>query len=72
MKLLEKWTKLKFKEIIFDSDYCSWDINTSTFNKRIDRKGKLIITVEDEEINIFDEYINKEINIQKKNIYFIC
>ena len=35
MKQLNYWTNLQFKEILFDSDYCSWSIDKSIFNKRI-------------------------------------
>ena len=62
MKQLEKWTKLKCKDILFDSEVDNWGIHTSQFNERIFEKSKLVFLIEAEEDgDKFGYYMNKKV-----------
>ena len=63
---IEEWTNLKFKSFVFDSNYCDWNILTSTFGDRIIGKEKLIFIVEHESSDYwFGCYIDKIITNYK-------
>ena len=61
MKQIEEWTKSLFKEILFDTDYCDWSSEKSSFNKRIEGKENIIIIIEDINNNVFGGYVHKTI-----------
>ena len=62
MKQLEEWTKLKFKEVIYNSSVGDWNIHTSTFDKRIFGKKNVVIEMEDESGITFGVFIKKKID----------
>ena len=62
IKMIEQWTQMGFHEIIFDSDVCSYSIGSSTFDKRIYGRGKLVFLIEDENNNIFGCFVNQPID----------
>ena len=39
----EDMLNMKFKEVIFDSEICDWSMTTSTFDKRLIGKDKLLL-----------------------------
>ena len=43
---IENFTELEFANVIFDSEYCEWNKNTSTFTKRIKDNENLLFIVE--------------------------
>ena len=43
---IEKWSKMKYQSVIFDSDICQWNINNSTFDKHIWNKENVGILIE--------------------------
>ena len=59
--LIEQWTEMKCDEVIFDSEFCNWKINTSTFDKHMFNKENIIFIIEDTEENIFGGYIKSKI-----------
>ena len=58
---IEKWTKMKCGEIIFDSDIDNWTTNT-LLNSRVMYKNNLIFIIEDEENQRFGGYVSKSID----------
>ena len=61
IKQLEDWTGLKCSEIVFDSRFDNWDINTSTFNKKLLEKNQLLFIVEDEDCELFGYYLENHL-----------
>ena len=59
---IEKWTKLKCGEIVFDSTKDNWEEYISTFHSKILNKNQLIFIVEDTEGNKFGGYIDAKID----------
>ena len=49
------------KELIFDSDICDWDVETSTFENHISNKEKLIFLIENKENERFGYYLHTKI-----------
>ena len=47
VKQIEKWTGLKCKEIIFDSNKDDWKMTTTVFNNKIFNKNHLLFLIED-------------------------
>ena len=64
---INKITKLKIKEIIFDSEIHYWERNTSEFDSKIFGKEKLLFLIEDTNNNLFGGFINSKID---KYIYY--
>ena len=62
LTLLEEWSETKFKEVIFDTEYCDWADGTSTFFERILNKERLLFLIEDINNCIFGGYINNIID----------
>ena len=60
-KQIEEWTKLKFGEILFDSDVDNWSEKSSVFNVRIIGKTRLTFLIEDEDGEIYGYYFNTQI-----------
>ena len=48
IKYIEEWTGLQCDSILFDSDICDWNQNSSTFDKHIWNKEKLVFLIETE------------------------
>ena len=46
---IEEEVKLKFKEIVFDSNCCDWNWKTSTFDKHLIGKEKMVFLIEIED-----------------------
>ena len=67
-KYLEKWTKLKCKEILFDSKCDDQDYQTSVLNKRIIGRKQLLFLIEDETKEKFGYYLNTEIQQDYQHI----
>ena len=61
MKQIEEWNGVTFEEIIFDSNYCDWSIETSTLEHHLLKKEKFVVIIEDEERNIFGGYVDRKI-----------
>ena len=60
---LEQWTKLKFKEIIFDSDKDNWNKETSILDSNLIGKEKIIFIIETNISNItLGGFVNTKIN----------
>ena len=59
---LEKWTKLKCSEIVFDSNVDDWSQNTSELNRKIKGKKQLIFLIEDEDGEKFGYYLNSQVD----------
>ena len=64
---IEEWTFTTFDKVIFDSDYCDWKINTSTFNKHIDGNDNCAFVIEDNDGNIFGAFISERIDLKRLN-----
>ena len=45
IQYIEQMTSLKFKEVIFDSDYCNWESGSTCFDERIFGKDKLMFLI---------------------------
>ena len=60
IKKLEKWTNTTFEKVIFDTKYCDWDVNTSTFNKHIEGYDTNVFIIEDMNDNIFGGFFFNE------------
>ena len=68
IKEIEQLTFSEFGEVLFDSDFCNWDQNSSTFDSHIFGKEKVVFVIEDEDGNVFGCYINSMINQRIDNI----
>ena len=53
---LEEWTGLKCGEVLFDSDYDDWSVDTSEFNEKIDETKNLAFIIENYVGEIFGYY----------------
>ena len=64
IEILEKWTGMKFNEIIFDSKICCYDNIHSTFNKHLMNKNNVVIVIEmdDKYQTKYGGYISTTIN----------
>ena len=65
---LEKWTGLKYDDIIFDSNVDNWNISTSVLNEKIRNKTQIVFLIEDKEGEKFGYYYNDE-TISSSNGY---
>ena len=61
MKQIEKWTKLKMKEIIFDSKIHNWKEDESNFDSKILNKSNLLFLIDFEGIK-FGGFISSKID----------
>ena len=59
---IEKWTKMKIGEKVFDSDVNKWTTENSEFGKLVFGKEHLVFVIEDSENNMFGCYIHSPIN----------
>ena len=62
IKQMEELLSMKFKEVVFDSDYCNWEQNTSTFDLRIIGKHQLMFLVETKSNETFGWFIYSRLN----------
>ena len=62
MKQLEEWSFSLFDSIIFDSNVCDWNTDTSTFDERILNKKQIVILIETDDGIKFGGYVEKEID----------
>ena len=63
IKQLEHWTNTTFDNVIFDTECCDWNENTSTFNKHIEGYDNNVFIVEDENGNVFGGFISTKIEL---------
>ena len=59
---IEKWTKLKMKEIIFDSKIHNWNLQECNFHEKIFNKQNLLFLIETDENIKFGGFISSKIN----------
>ena len=64
---LEKWTKLKCVDIVFNSDIDNWSHQTSVFNDRIINKQQLLFLIETTDREKFGYYCN---SIIEENYFY--
>ena len=48
-----EWFPFEMESILFDSEYCDWNVRTSLFNDKIIGKDNILILIEDTEKNSF-------------------
>ena len=58
---LEKWSKLKCREVIFDTNINNWEKDNSDFGKTIIGKGYLMFLIEDHQGELFGFSIKDQI-----------
>ena len=63
-ELIEKWSNMKFDEIIFDSNVDDWSIGTSVFDKKLLNRSNVVIVIEDNSGEKFGSFI--AINIRHR------
>ena len=56
---LQQWTKKKWGNIIFNTDFDNWSQNNSVLNERIIGKSNLLFLIETTDDEIFGYYMNK-------------
>ena len=67
MKHLEHWTFSKYDSLLFDSDYCDWKQNTSTFGDCLINKNNFVILIESMNGTKYGGYVEEKItNIGKR------
>ena len=59
---LEEWTRMKYGDVIFDSDIDNWSIDESEFNERIIGRKHLVFVIEDDHCEKFGYYLNTKVN----------
>ena len=59
---IENWTKMKMKEIIFDSNIHNWEVDESEFNDLILNKQNLLFLIETDDNIKFGGFISSKIN----------
>ena len=64
IKQLEKWSKLKCFEVVFDSTIDNWSKNTSVFGKRIRTDDDKYFLIEDENGEKFGFYSTSDIYVK--------
>ena len=70
IKQLEEWTALKFGDVLFDSKFDNWSINSSVFGKRINGKKQLVFLIEDDNKEKFGFYLNTQMKFSKNKKIF--
>ena len=61
-EIIEQWTSMKLKRLLFDTDICNWKQWSSTFDTHVFGKDKLLLLIEDNENNRFGCYLDHSIN----------
>ena len=62
MKQLEELSFSLFDSVLFDSDFCDWNTDTSTFDKRLLNKKQIVILIETDDGIKFGGYVEKQID----------
>ena len=58
MKQIESWTGLQCGEILFDSEYDNWNVDSSIFDEKIVGKRQIVFLIEEEKGEKFGYYLN--------------
>ena len=64
---LERWTKLKFSEVVFDTNNDNWAKDQTQISERIMGRKDLVFLIEDTDGERFGYYLNVEIEKQFKS-----
>ena len=58
IRKLEEWTRRRCGNVIFDSNFDDWNVNTCQFTQRVLNKSHIVIVIDDGKKNIFGGYID--------------
>ena len=59
---IELLTEMKYDRVVFDTEFCDWEIHTTQFIKHIFGREKLVFLIEDTNGNMFGGFINTVLN----------
>ena len=63
IKQLETLTEMTYEELVFDTDICDWDKNTTKIDKHLLGREKLVFLIESTNNKLFGGFINEKIDV---------
>ena len=58
IKQIEQWTNTTFDKVLFDTECCNWDVNTSTFIEHVKGYDNNVFVIEDTNGNVFGGFLS--------------
>ena len=63
---IEEWTTYKLKGIVFDTEYCDWNLFSSTFDKHVWNREKLMFLIETSENIRFGGFVHSKVDSYRR------